>query len=109
MKFTVPLCTVAVVAMSNLPVGGAQGFTSLIMLSTVKIQGPSAQSPGATTLGTGFLVGRPDSSDPKAGAQVLVTAAHVLDEIGGDAIDVVVRVRKTRRHIRKVCREGSYS
>ena len=56
-----------------------------LMRATFKIEGP-----GST--GTAFVVGRPTQSDPKRAWNVLVTAAHVLENIKGD--EAVLHCRK---------------
>jgi hypothetical protein len=52
-------------------------IASVLMRSTFKIQ-------GQTSLGTGFLIGKPMAADPQRAFYVLVTAAHVLDQIKED-------------------------
>jgi len=47
------------------------------MRSTFKIQ-------GQTSGGTGFILGKPLAADPKRGFYVLITAAHVLEQIKED-------------------------
>jgi len=51
---------------------------------------PSAEE-GKSTVGTVFFLGRPLKTDPKRGSYVLITAAHVLDEISGDTATLVLR------------------
>ncbi|MBI1748108.1 MAG: trypsin-like peptidase domain-containing protein [Acidobacteria bacterium] len=54
-------------------------FNTLLIQSTFRIDGPDGK------FGTAFIVGRPFSSDdPKKVSLVMVTAAHVLEEIQGE-------------------------
>jgi len=78
-------------------------FNALIALSTVRLSGPCAKDAKLICFGTGFFVGRPDpGGNPNEGAQVLVSAAHVLDDIGGEVLSVLTRVRDERgRYSRK--------
>jgi hypothetical protein len=74
-------------------------LNTILMETTFKILGPSARQLGATAVGTGFIVGKPT----KEGGQsyfVLVTAAHVLEDIGGDFATINVREKQS---------DGSYT
>jgi len=52
------------------------------MESTFMIQGQASQG---STIGTVFILGRPvPNTDPPKGKYVMVTAAHVLEEMLGD-------------------------
>lgn len=58
-------------------------LNTVMMKSTFLIEGPAG--PGTTTLGTVFIIGLPvPNLTPPQGKLVMVTAAHVLDEIQGD-------------------------
>jgi len=57
------------------------------MATPFKLEG-QAEAVGQTLIGTGFLIGRPYPKEPTKGKYVLVTAAHVLDEMRGDTIVV---------------------
>lgn len=57
-------------------------FNSDLMETTFQVTGPSAKKPGETTGGTIFIMGKPISDD--RASFVLITAAHVLDDIAGD-------------------------
>jgi hypothetical protein len=59
--------------------------------STFRITGPSSKQQGATAGGTVFLLGKP-IADGKA-AYVMVTAAHVFEEIGGDKAAINFRFK----------------
>lgn len=62
----------------------AQDFelNTILMKSTFELVGPIAG--GKTGVGTVFVIGKPMKDDPKRSWRVLVTAAHVLDDVVGD-------------------------
>jgi hypothetical protein len=66
---------------------------TVLMETTFLITGPSKASPGKISTGTGFLVGKP-STDGTASYFVLVTAAHVFDDIDGDIATINPRVKQ---------------
>jgi S1-C subfamily serine protease len=68
-------------------------LNTLMMESTFKIEGPSTDAPGQTAIGTGFLVGKPMPNNPARSYFVLVTSAHVLADIKGDAATLILRVK----------------
>jgi hypothetical protein len=74
-------------------------LNTILMNTTFQIIGPSAKVPNATSSGTGFIVGK-----PKAGATefyfVLITAAHVLEDIAGDTVTIGTRLKQA---------DGTYS
>lgn len=58
-------------------------LNTVMMESTFKIEGQAAQ--GSTSLGTVFVIGLPiPNSTPPRARLVMITAAHVLDEMQGD-------------------------
>jgi len=61
-------------------------LNTVLMESTFKIEGRTAS--GQPTIGTAFIMGRPYDKPPAdlptKAAHVLITAAHVLDEMQGD-------------------------
>jgi hypothetical protein len=65
-----------------------------LMQTTFLVIG-AAKSPGGSTLGTAFLLLRPFSLQPNAetvsGKAVLVTAAHVFEEMSGDEATILLR------------------
>ncbi len=66
-------------------------LNAILMESTFMIQGQSEQGP---TLGTVFIVARPiPNTMPTRGYFVLVTAAHVLEEMVGDTATLNLRRR----------------
>jgi len=66
----------------------------ILMQTTLLVRGPSKMG---ETLGTAFLLVRPYSSQPVphkySGLAVLVTAAHVFEEMDGDTALITVRTR----------------
>jgi len=68
-------------------------LNTILMESTFKIQGPKKGEHGSTSFGTTFLVGKP-KPEGKEAYYVLVTAAHVLDEIDGDTAQLLIRKKK---------------
>jgi hypothetical protein len=87
-----------------------------LMQATFFVQGPAKTPAGGTTSGTAFLLLRPFSAQPDAklvsGRPVLVTAAHVLDEIAADTAEIALRTREagtehwTMRPARLAIRSG---
>jgi hypothetical protein len=64
------------------------------METTFQISGSSKHVQGATTSGTGFIVGKPANKQGDLSYFVLVTAAHVLEEISGDFAAINVREKQ---------------
>jgi len=71
------------------------------MQSTFHLQGPSKNS-GQIAVGSGVVVGRPCPNVPDRAAYTLVTASHVLDEIAGDDLLILVRLKSPDGTWRKV-------
>jgi hypothetical protein len=71
----------------------SEELNTLLMHATFRISGPSRSPPGATTFGTVFVIGIPSASHPKLAAAVMVTAAHVLDDIATDTATLMARRR----------------
>jgi hypothetical protein len=69
----------------------------ILMQTTFYVQGSAKK--GGTTSGTVFLLIRPFSAQPDAkmtsGRAVLVTAAHVLDDIAGETAEIFLRTQQT--------------
>ncbi len=73
-----------------------------LMEVTYKIQGPSAKErdpPGVLRNGTAFTLGRPWPTDATKSDRVLVTAAHVLDDIAGDTASLILRHRSSDHRV----------
>ena len=58
-------------------------LNTVLMESTFKLEGRNAQ--GQPTLSTAFVMGRPYPDQPTKAAFVLITAAHVLEDMQGNA------------------------
>jgi hypothetical protein len=80
-------------------VAAAPDLNTILMETTFQITGPSKSQPSAVSSGTGFIVGK-GSSDGQTSYFVLVTAAHVFEEILGDIATINVRQKNP---------DGSYS
>jgi S1-C subfamily serine protease len=61
-------------------------LNTIMMQATCKIKGESS-------LGTGFIIGKPDPTNPPKAFYTLVTAAHVLKAVRGDTIILLLRKR----------------
>jgi hypothetical protein len=68
-------------------------MNTLLMQNTFRISGPSAKTPGELSYGSGFIIGTPTISDSTRLWSVLVTAAHVLDDIKGETATISLRTR----------------
>jgi S1-C subfamily serine protease len=62
-------------------------FNTIMMQATCKITGKGS-------LGTGFIIGKPYSTNPPKAFYTLVTAAHVLKAVQGDTIILLLRKRE---------------
>src|SRR5258708_38836132 len=68
-------------------------LNTILMHSTFRITGPLKGDPTKISFGTIFILGIPLKDDPKHAYSVLVTAAHVLDDIGADNATLLMRRR----------------
>lgn len=68
----------------------SEELNTLLMHDTFLIAGPG-KVPGQTSFGTVFAMGIPSAGDPKIAQIVLVTAAHVFENIIGDNATLLVR------------------
>jgi S1-C subfamily serine protease len=66
-------------------------ISSTLMRSTFKIMGLDAK--GGSRVGTVFILGQPDPSNPAQAFFILITAAHVLDDIVNDSATLFLRKR----------------
>ena len=82
---------VASSASAERPSVPSQELNTIIMHATFRIHGPAKADPKRTSFGTVFVMSVPLPDDPKSGRIVLVTAAHVLDDIQGDTATLLVR------------------
>ena len=69
-----------------------QDLNVLLMESTFRIAG-TARDADKTSVGTAFLIYRPSKRVPEKAFFVLVTAAHVLNDINGDDAVLLLRTR----------------
>jgi hypothetical protein len=69
-------------------------LNTILMESTFRLQGPDKAIKGNTSFGTAFLIGKPLPAPSTAAYYVLVTAAHVLDEIEGDTAQLGIPTKK---------------
>jgi hypothetical protein len=72
---------------------GAEDLNVLLMGSTFRIAGP-AKGEGKISVGTVFFVGRPLKNSPSRASYVMVTAAHVLQDINGEEAILWLRRKK---------------
>jgi hypothetical protein len=68
-------------------------INSILMESTFRIHGPKKGNAAAISFGTAFLMGKPTPDNTKW-YYVLITAAHVLDEIDGDVGVLTLRDKR---------------
>lgn len=68
-------------------------LNTMMMLNTFKIV-------GGKSLGTCFLMGRPLTNDPNCARFVLVTAAHVLEQMNDSVAMLHLRIRQNDSYIR---------
>jgi S1-C subfamily serine protease len=73
------------------PPAPSEELNTVLMHATFLILGPSSKVPGASATGTVFILGVPHKDEPKVANIVLVTAAHVLDDIAGDKATLLLR------------------
>jgi hypothetical protein len=71
------------------------------MNGTYEILGPANQA-GKVTYGTVFFMGKPLKDNPTKGSFLLITAAHVLNEISGDSATLVLRRKASDGTFEKV-------
>ena len=64
-------------------------LNSVLMECTFKLEGQNAQ--GQDTMGTGFVMGRPILNTPDRARYVLITAAHVLNDMVGEGMTLHLR------------------
>ena len=83
------------------PASPSEEINTLLMHATFRIQGPARGDPvRRVTFGTVFVMGIPRPENPAIANIVMVTAAHVLDDIAGDVATLMLR---------KPNQEGTYS
>jgi hypothetical protein len=70
---------------------GQPDLDELLMQTTFAVSGPSKS--GGGTSGTAFIMARAFPTKPQQGRPVLVTAAHVLNEMAGDTAQIILRTQ----------------
>src|SRR5689334_139500 len=74
------------------PAAPSEEINTLLMHATFRIHGPARRNPTRqVAFGTVFVMGLPRPENPAVSNIVLVTAAHVLDDIGGDVATLMLR------------------
>lgn len=68
-------------------------LNSIMMRNTFKIEGENS-------IGTCFIIGRPSEKEPQRAYLVLVTAAHVLEEMKGEEVTVHLRRRQDNSFVK---------
>jgi hypothetical protein len=92
-KLKQTVLTVLCIVLSWSGIAGAEDLNVLLMGSTFRIAGP-ARGEGKVSVGTVFFVGRPLKGSPDRASYVMVTAAHVLQDISGDEAVLWLRRKK---------------
>jgi len=83
------------------PAAPSDEINTLLMHTTFRIHGPARGNPTRqVAFGTVFVMGLPRPENPTISNIVLVTAAHVLDDIAGDVATLMLR---------KPNQDGTYS
>jgi hypothetical protein len=92
--FIIPICTLLFI----FEIASAKEIDNIneaLMETTFKIFGPSRTTANKDSIGTMFLVGRPTKTQPKMMRIVMVTAAHVLEDIKGDDATIYLRIKQS--------------
>ncbi len=76
-------------------------INTTLMHYTYRIEGPTGK-PNEVRYGTCFIMGIPDPNKPSRGQAVLVTAAHVLEKISGEKVNIHVRQKLAKGRFKKV-------
>lgn len=76
-------------------------INTALMQSTFHLQGPS-KTTGEIAVGSGVVVGRPCAGVPGKGAYTLVSVSHVLEQIAGEDLLILVRLKNPDGTWRKV-------
>jgi len=76
-------------------------FNTAMMDATIQIGGPSINI-GKETCGSGFFIDGPSRQAPESSQFTFVTAAHVLELIGGDTARFAIRLKRDGQIVRTV-------
>jgi S1-C subfamily serine protease len=79
------------------PPAPSDELNTVLMHATFLIVGPSNKAAGAFASGTVFIIGVPHRDEPKIASIVLVTAAHVFDDIAGEKATLLLRRKNDDR------------
>lgn len=92
-RSAVVLIGVVVAFVGSLSAAESTPLPTVLMRSTFKVQGPAGKA-GEESIGTVFILAEPDGADPKVSHFVLVTAAHVLENVQGEKATLFLRWEK---------------
>jgi hypothetical protein len=79
-------------------------INTTLMHYTFRIEGPTGK-PKEVTFGTCFIMGIPEADKPSKAEPVLVTAAHVLENISGEKANIYLRQKLAEGKFKKVPHE----
>ena len=96
------ISVLAIPLLSGPALAGLEINTTL-MQYTYHIVGPTGK-PNEMKHGTVFVMGIPDANQPGKGQFVLVTAAHVLEEISGEKATIYLREKMTNGKFKRIAR-----
>ena len=88
------LC-VLTLCVASYQVAHSDELNTVLMNSTFEIGGPST-TVGKTTTGTVFFMLKPQKDNPQRAYFVLITAAHVLNEIAGEDATLLIRAKNNK-------------
>ena len=74
-----------------LPPAPSEELNTVLIHATFLIVGPSNKVPNMAATATVFIIGVPHKNEPKIASILLVTAAHVLEDIAGDKATLLLR------------------
>lgn len=70
-------------------------INTTLMETTFRIHGPKKDDPKKISFGTAFLMGKPTVLDPNRAYYVLISAAHVFEDISGDTATLTLRQKQS--------------
>lgn len=89
---TLPVFLLLLCTTGSPAIGDSLEINTALMHWTFRIRGPAAE-PGKAAVGTAFVIGEPITNQPPTGRYVLVTAAHVLNDITGEKATLDLRLK----------------
>ena len=85
------------------PPAPSEELNTLLMHATFLISGQNKDNPAQTSGGTVFIMGIPRPNDAKLALGVMITAAHVLNDMGSDlTLRLLYDVRMLIAHTRRI-------